>query len=228
MFLLAGGSNVVIADAGVDATVVLSAPGESPRRRGRRSADGRGGRAVGRPGGARVAGAGPASSASPASPARPAPPRSRTSAPTARRSPRRSPRCGCCDRAAARCATCRPAECGFAYRTSVFKRSDRYVVLAVTFALRREPLSAPVRYAELARTLGVELGERAPLADVRDGGAEAARRQGHGARPRRPRHLLASARSSPTPCSTAAASTRCATGPARRAADWPGPDGRSR
>ncbi|HEX2418105.1 MAG TPA: UDP-N-acetylmuramate dehydrogenase, partial [Micromonosporaceae bacterium] len=45
-----------------------------------------------------------------------------------------------------------PAECGFAYRTSIFKGNDRYVVLAVTFALDRSGLSAPVRYAELARS----------------------------------------------------------------------------
>lgn len=61
-----------------------------------------------------------------------------------------------------------PDECGFAYRTSVFKGNDRYVVLAVTFALRRSPLSAPVRYAELARTLGVSAGDQVPLGDVRE------------------------------------------------------------
>lgn len=58
--------------------------------------------------------------------------------------------------------------CGFAYRTSVFKGSDRYVVLGVQFALTRSPLSAPIRYAELARTLGVEVGESAPLQAVRE------------------------------------------------------------
>lgn len=61
-----------------------------------------------------------------------------------------------------------PAECRFTFRHSIFKRNDRYVVLAATVRLRRSPLSAPVRYAELARTLGVEEGARAPLADVRD------------------------------------------------------------
>jgi UDP-N-acetylmuramate dehydrogenase len=60
------------------------------------------------------------------------------------------------------------AACGFTYRSSAFKRTPgRWVVLAVTFALERSELSAPVRYAELARALGVELGERAPLAEVR-------------------------------------------------------------
>ena len=74
----------------------------------------------------------------------------------------------------------------------------------------RRPLGAPVRYAELARTLGVEVGARAPLAAVREAVLGAAPRQGHGARRRRPRHLERRARSSPTrswsrarPCPTA-------------------------
>jgi UDP-N-acetylmuramate dehydrogenase len=40
-------------------------------------------------------------------------------------------------------------------------------VLSVTFQLRQGDLGAPVQYAVLARALGVELGDRAPLADVR-------------------------------------------------------------
>jgi UDP-N-acetylmuramate dehydrogenase len=58
--------------------------------------------------------------------------------------------------------------CGFAYRTSVFKHNERFVVLSVTFELAVSPLSTPIRYAELARTLGVEQGEAAPLKEVRD------------------------------------------------------------
>jgi UDP-N-acetylmuramate dehydrogenase len=58
--------------------------------------------------------------------------------------------------------------CEFTYRSSVFKRTPgRWVVLSVVFALERSELSAPIRYAELARKLNVEIGERAPLADVR-------------------------------------------------------------
>ena len=60
-----------------------------------------------------------------------------------------------------------PEDCGFGYRDSVFKRSDRYVVLAVAFALEHSRLGAPVRYAELARRLGVEVGARVPATDVR-------------------------------------------------------------
>jgi UDP-N-acetylmuramate dehydrogenase len=71
------------------------------------------------------------------------------------------------DRAAGRVEELRPDECGFGYRTSRFKHHDGHVVLAVTFRLSRSPLSTPVAYAELARALGVAVGERAPLADVR-------------------------------------------------------------
>jgi UDP-N-acetylmuramate dehydrogenase len=60
------------------------------------------------------------------------------------------------------------AECGFGYRTSRFKSDPaRHVVLSVTFQLRFGDLGAPVQYAELARTLGIEVGRRAPLDEVR-------------------------------------------------------------
>ena len=59
------------------------------------------------------------------------------------------------------------AECGFDYRRSVFKYRDRWTVLAVAFRLRESALSGPLRYAELARTLDVPVGGRAPLAEVR-------------------------------------------------------------
>ena len=65
------------------------------------------------------------------------------------------------------------ADCGFAYRDSVFKRTQkgstgRYVVLAVTFSLERSELSQPVGYAALAQGLDVAMGERVPLADARE------------------------------------------------------------
>jgi UDP-N-acetylmuramate dehydrogenase len=58
--------------------------------------------------------------------------------------------------------------CRFSYRSSAFKGSSRHVVLAVTFALAPADLSTPVRYAELAGALGVELGDRVPLKDARE------------------------------------------------------------
>ena len=72
------------------------------------------------------------------------------------------------DRSTGKVRTLFALECGFGYRTSVFKQQPgRYVVLDVTFQLRLGSLSAPVRYAELARVLGVDVGSRAPAADVR-------------------------------------------------------------
>ena len=44
---------------------------------------------------------------------------------------------------------------GLAYRTSVLKGTDHAVVLRARFALTAGGQSAPIRYAELARTLGV-------------------------------------------------------------------------
>lgn len=60
------------------------------------------------------------------------------------------------------------SDCSFGYRTSRFKADPgRHVVLDVTFQLPLGDLGAPVAYAELARTLGVEVGQRAPATDVR-------------------------------------------------------------
>jgi UDP-N-acetylmuramate dehydrogenase len=71
------------------------------------------------------------------------------------------------DRKLGRMVTFTPDECGLGYRMSVFKYVDRWVVLSVTLRLGRSGLSTPIRYAELARALGVSVGDRAPLADVR-------------------------------------------------------------
>ena len=87
------------------------------------------------------------------------------------------------DRARGRVRTLPLVTLAFGYRTSLLKRSmhgpdaadpqapwsptPRYVVLDVTFQLRPGDLSRPVAYPELARTLGIEVGERAPLAEVR-------------------------------------------------------------
>ena len=72
------------------------------------------------------------------------------------------------DRAIKGVRTFANADCGFGYRHSRFKADPgRHVVLDVTFQLAQGTLGTPVGYAELARGLGVEIGERAPLADVR-------------------------------------------------------------
>lgn len=61
----------------------------------------------------------------------------------------------------------------FAYRDSALKRemlgpSPRWAVLQVSFDLEVRADSAPLRYAELARSLGTEVGERVPASRVRE------------------------------------------------------------
>jgi UDP-N-acetylmuramate dehydrogenase len=83
------------------------------------------------------------------------------------------------DRAEKAVRTLSPAECGFAYRDSRLKREPgRFVVLAVTFALDESADSRPVGYAELAGRLGIEVGETAPLDDVRSAVIELRRGKG--------------------------------------------------
>ncbi len=59
-------------------------------------------------------------------------------------------------------------DCGFGYRSSRFRGSDRHVIVEVGFALAASQHSAPIRYAELAKALAIAEGERAPLQLVRD------------------------------------------------------------
>jgi UDP-N-acetylmuramate dehydrogenase len=85
------------------------------------------------------------------------------------------------------------AELQLGYRDSLLKRSlrdpdvgggrvwgptGRWVVLEVSFQFRLASLSAPIRYAELARTLGVAVGERVPSRAVRDAVLELRRGKG--------------------------------------------------
>ncbi|WP_083420539.1 UDP-N-acetylmuramate dehydrogenase [Mycolicibacterium llatzerense] len=61
------------------------------------------------------------------------------------------------------------ADCGFgSHRQSIFKASDRYVVLRVQFTLPRTTTSRPLAYAGLAERLGVKVGDVAPTQLVRD------------------------------------------------------------
>ncbi|MGW0929410.1 UDP-N-acetylmuramate dehydrogenase [Streptomyces sp. NPDC002644] len=74
------------------------------------------------------------------------------------------------DRAEGRTVTLSNAECAFSYRHSRFKADpDRYVVLRVRFELEDAGgMSAPVKYPETARALGVEAGDRVPLEQARE------------------------------------------------------------
>lgn len=60
-----------------------------------------------------------------------------------------------------------PDALGLEYRTSVLKHSDHAVVLGAEFALRPDGSSAPLRYRELFDALGAAEGESRPAADVR-------------------------------------------------------------
>ncbi len=59
-------------------------------------------------------------------------------------------------------------QCRFSYRNSVFKaEAGRYVILNVAFQLRKGEQSLPITYAELAKFLSVNIGDRAPVVEVR-------------------------------------------------------------
>lgn len=82
------------------------------------------------------------------------------------------------DRRTGEVATWPAAKAQFGYRDSIFKRNpDDYAVLAVAFDLPRGD-SAPIGYAELAGALHVRTGRRAPLGEVRDAVLELRRGKG--------------------------------------------------
>lgn len=87
------------------------------------------------------------------------------------------------DRLRGQVRTMSRADLSLGYRDSVLKRSlhstkagggitwkntGRWVVLSVGLDLVPEEMSAPVKYAELAASLGVDVGDSAPLEEVRD------------------------------------------------------------
>lgn len=66
----------------------------------------------------------------------------------------------------------------FGYRTSILKHSDAAIVLEVEFALHADGRSAPLRYGELTAALGAEAGARTDPAAVRDAVLALRRRKG--------------------------------------------------
>ena len=64
----------------------------------------------------------------------------------------------------------RPVDCGFGYRTSIFKdRPGRWTILTITVVLARSTSAAPVSYPHLADILGVPLGAQPPLTEAAHG-----------------------------------------------------------
>jgi UDP-N-acetylmuramate dehydrogenase len=72
------------------------------------------------------------------------------------------------DRVAKGLKTFTNSECDFSYRNSHFKsHPGRYVILDVQFNLRSGEVTTAITYAELAKKLGVEVGEKAPVTATR-------------------------------------------------------------
>nr|MDQ3611585.1 UDP-N-acetylmuramate dehydrogenase [Actinomycetota bacterium] len=123
-------------------------------------------------------------------------------------------------------------QCRFAYRSSAFKSEpQRWLVLEVSLALSVGEVSAPVTYAELAGVLGVRVGERAPLSDVRE--AVLALRRGKGmvldaADPdtRSAGSFFTNPHLSPPAASALRAQVLDRCGPGVSAPEWPDGDGR--
>ena len=73
------------------------------------------------------------------------------------------------DRSNGKVKTFTNTECKFSYRNSTFKEQpDRYVILTVTFQLRKGAQSLPITYAELAKQLSVNIGDQVEVTKVRE------------------------------------------------------------
>jgi UDP-N-acetylmuramate dehydrogenase len=82
------------------------------------------------------------------------------------------------DRDEQRVRTFTNLDCAFTYRHSLFKSTSRYVVLDVLFQLAPSDRSQPVAYADLARQLDVEPGDRVGLGEAREAVLAQRRRRG--------------------------------------------------
>ncbi|MGH2969383.1 MAG: UDP-N-acetylmuramate dehydrogenase, partial [Solirubrobacteraceae bacterium] len=131
------------------------------------------------------------------------------------------------DRATGRVEEMPAAACGFRYRSSVFRYRDRRVVLAVSFRMRDHGLSGPLRYAELARRLDVPVGGSAPLAEVREAVLGLRRGKGMVIEPADPDSVSAgSFFTNPILEPDAFTALEARTGPDLRPPAFPEPDGR--
>jgi UDP-N-acetylmuramate dehydrogenase len=73
------------------------------------------------------------------------------------------------DRSRGEVKTFTNTECKFSYRNSIFKEQPgKYVILTVTFQLRKGAQSLPIAYAELAKQLSVNIGDQVEVTKVRE------------------------------------------------------------
>jgi UDP-N-acetylmuramate dehydrogenase len=83
------------------------------------------------------------------------------------------------DRATGRIEEWENGRCGFSsHRQSVFKHTDRYVVLQVTYTLRKSHKSVPLTFAALVERLGIDAGGTAESEDVREAVLQLRRERG--------------------------------------------------
>lgn len=72
------------------------------------------------------------------------------------------------DRVAKEVKTFTHEQCQFSYRNSYFKANPgQYVILDVQFQIRIGEISSPITYAELAKKLGINVGDKAPVVATR-------------------------------------------------------------
>lgn len=72
------------------------------------------------------------------------------------------------DRVAKAIRTFTNQECEFEYRSSIFKKNPgQFIILEVQFQIRIGDSSDPITYLELAKKLDIQMGEKAPIQQVR-------------------------------------------------------------
>lgn len=131
-----------------------------------------------------------------------------------------------------------PAECGFGYRTSVFRGRSRYAVLDVSFSLAVAAEAPVPAYAELRAALGLASGEaeraaRAPLRTLRETVLRLRRAKGMVVAPDDPDSVSAGSfftnpELSPEALVAARARVRAACGEAARMPEHPAAGGRTK
>lgn len=131
------------------------------------------------------------------------------------------------DRSAERFDALPACACGFGYRASIFKRNERWIVTSVRFSFLASSDAAPVRYAELARALSVPTGRRPSMRAVRQAVLGLRRTKGMVVDPHDPESISAGS-FFVNPIVSNDAFERIAGRTGERPAAFPEPDGRTK